>query len=78
MVEWTTHESKEYSPKTKQKEKWRKWFAWYPVIFKTENHLEHWIWLKTIFKKGVLHYDGYDGHYWWSFEYKLKKEIKNG
>ncbi len=57
--------------KIDRKQKWHKWFAWYPVTVRvTEDKHKIRCWLENVQRKGYLY-----GFGTWSWEYK---EMVNG
>lgn len=55
-----------YQTKTKLKESWHDWFAWYPVRLGDHNCR----WLETVERKGTFYYNFFDS--WRSYEYREK------
>ena len=56
---------------TLKKEKWHKWFAWYPVwIFRDDA--KYLTWFKFIMRKGKLHHYSWHEGTSWGFEYQYR------
>jgi hypothetical protein len=61
-MRWKTHKKRK-----QYKDLWHTWFAWYPVVTKTDEAgkpLEH-VWLETVWRKGTYCYS------WWDYEYRV-------
>lgn len=53
------------------KERWHKWFAWYPVRVPTRGRMSGMtmVWFETIERKGVYEWHIGDGHWVWSYRF---------
>ena len=56
--------------RTKEKQSWHKWFAWYPVtISRTPDGDERKVWLQSVLRCGISYYNLVTGWHW-SWKYK--------
>jgi hypothetical protein len=49
--------------KARRRSLWHQWFAWYPVVVKVDDELDHWVWFERLERKWSISKYGGKGHW---------------
>ena len=50
IMRWATREHL-LTVQSKRRSLWHHWFAWYPVVVRVEDELDHWVWFEHLERK---------------------------
>ena len=53
--------------------KWRRWFAWYPVIIRADRNSQSYVWMQWVWRKLVVSTVTFKGNRLKYYEYRLEK-----
>jgi hypothetical protein len=52
-MRWATRQHV-LTSKARRRSLWHHWFAWYPVVVKVDDELDHWVWFERLERKWSL------------------------
>jgi hypothetical protein len=68
VMRWATRQYV-LTSKARRRSLWHQWFAWYPVVVKVDDELDHWVWFERLERKWSISKYGGKGH--WRYRHPM-------